>query len=229
MSLGKILVVDDEPAIHRFLAPALMAAGYEVAAAEDGGRALREIATHPPDAVVLDLGLPDMDGKDVIRRLRGWSQVPVIVLSARDREAEKIEALDLGADDFVNKPFGIGELMARIRAALRHRAGDVSEDPILRVGAIEIDRARHRVTRDGEDVKLTPKEFDLLVFLARHEGKVVTHHQLLTNVWGPAHGQDTQYLRVYVGQLRQKLELDPSAPTLILTEPGIGYRAGTMG
>lgn len=220
----RILVVDDEPAIHRFLQPALAAAGYAVAKAEDGASALREIATHPPDAVVLDLGLPDMDGKEVIRRLRQFSKVPVIVLSARDREAEKIEALDLGADDFVNKPFGVGELMARIRAALRQRAPESNVEAVLRVGPVEIDRPRHRVTRDGVEVKLTPKEFDLLVYLARHSGKVLTHRQILGAVWGPAHLHDTQYLRVYVGQLRQRLEAEPTAPTLILTEAGIGYR-----
>ncbi len=226
MSDPLVLVVDDEAAIHRFLSPALTAAGYRVARADDGAGGLRQIATHPPEVVLLDLGLPDMDGKDVIRRLREWSSVPVIVLSARDREAEKIEALDLGADDFVNKPFSVGELMARIRAALRNAAGQSREEPVLRVGAVEIDRARHRVTRDGTDVKLTPREFDLLAFLARHAGRVVTHRQILHAVWGPAHVQDTQYLRVYVGQLRQRLETDPAVPTLIVTEPGIGYRIG---
>ncbi len=224
MNDQRILVVDDEPAIHRFLAPALSAAGYVVAKAEDGASALREIATHPPDAVVLDLGLPDMDGKEVIQRLRQFSKVPVIVLSARDREVEKIEALDLGADDFVNKPFGVGELMARIRAALRQRAPESNVEAVLRAGPVEIDRPRHRVTRDGVEVKLTPKEFDLLVYLARHSGKVLTHRQILGAVWGPAHLHDTQYLRVYVGQLRQRLEAEPAAPTLILTEAGIGYR-----
>ncbi|MEP9378117.1 response regulator [Aquabacter sp. CN5-332] len=226
MSDPLVLVVDDEAAIHRFLAPALSAAGYRVARADDGTSGLREIATHPPEVVLLDLGLPDMDGKEVIRRLREWSRIPVIVLSARDREAEKIEALDLGADDFVNKPFSVGELMARIRVALRTASGGTHEEPVLHVGSVEIDRARHRVTRDGVEVKLTPKEFDLLSFLARHAGRVLTHRQILQAVWGPAHVHDTQYLRVYVGQLRQRLESDPAAPSLILTEPGIGYRIG---
>ncbi|MGU3493858.1 response regulator [Xanthobacteraceae bacterium A53D] len=224
MNDPRILVVDDEPAIHRFLTPALSAAGYQVARADDAVCAMRAISTHPPDAVLLDLGLPDMDGKEVIARVRQFSQVPIIVLSARDREAEKIEALDLGADDFVNKPFGVGELMARIRACLRHRGSGATVEAVLRVGPLEIDRPRHRVTRDGEEIKLTPKEFDLLVHLARHPGKVLTHRQILGAVWGPAHLEDTQYLRVYVGQLRQRLEVEPAAPSLILTEPGIGYR-----
>jgi len=225
MSLNPlILVVDDEPAIHRFLNPALVAAGYRVSRADDAASGLRAIATHPPELVLLDLGLPDMDGKEVIRRLRAFTKVPVIVLSARDRESEKIESLDLGADDFVNKPFSVGELMARIRTALRHAGSGAGEEPVLRVGSLEIDRPRHRVTLAGLEVKLTPKEFDLLAFLARHAGKVVTHRQILHAVWGPAHGEDTQYLRVYVGQLRQRLESDPTAPSLILTEPGIGYR-----
>ena len=173
---------------------------------------------------MLDLGLPDGDGKDVIRQVRQWSDVPIIVLSARDREIEKIESLDLGADDFVNKPFGVGELMARIRASLRHRMQSHNEVPRLTAGNIEIDIAKHRVARGPEEIKLTPKEFDLLAFLVRHAGKVVTHRQILTAVWGPAHTEDTQYLRVYIGQLRQKIESDPEDPSIILTESGIGYR-----
>lgn len=220
----RVLVVDDEPAIHRFLRPALEANDYEVLTAATGGEALRRVAADAPDVVVLDLGLPDLDGKEVIGRVREWSDVPIVVLSARDREAEKIEALDLGADDFVNKPFGVGELMARLRAALRHRMQRHGETPVARVGPLEVDVPRHRVTLDGLEVRLTPREFDLLAFLARHAGKVATHKQILTAVWGPAHERDTQYLRVYVAQLRQKLETDPAAPKLILTEPGIGYR-----
>lgn len=222
----RVLVVDDEPAIHRFMSPALSANGYEGLRAETGAEALALIVNRRPDIVVLDLGLPDMDGKEVIRRLREWSDVPVVVLSARDREAEKIEALDLGADDFVNKPFGIGELMARLRAALRHRMQEKGETPVLRIGDVEIDIPRHRVSRAGEEIKLTPKEFDLIAFLARHAGKVVTHRQILREVWGPAHEHDTQYLRVYIGQLRAKLEPDPTNPTLVITEPGVGYRTG---
>ncbi|MCK0209918.1 response regulator [Starkeya koreensis] len=221
-----VLVVDDEPAIHRFMAPALAANGYTALRADTGAQALALAVNRRPDIVVLDLGLPDMDGKEVIRRLREWSDIPVVVLSARDREIEKIEALDLGADDFVNKPFGIGELMARLRAALRHRMQEKGETPVLRLGPIEIDIPRHRVLREGVEIKLTPKEFDLVAFLVRHAGRVLTHRQILREVWGPAHEHDTQYLRVYVGQLRTKLEADPANPALILTEPGIGYRAG---
>ena len=174
--------------------------------------------------MLLDLGLPDGDGKDVIRRAREWSDVPIIVLSARERETEKIEAFDLGADDYVNKPFNIGELLARMRTALRHRLQRKAEMPLLRVGNLEVDAVRHRATRAGAELKLTPKEFELLSFLARHAGRVVTHKQILTAVWGPARGEDTQYLRVYVGQLRQKIEEHADDPRIILTEPGIGYR-----
>ena len=179
----RVLVVDDEPAVHRFLTPSLGANDYEALKAETGGEALKRIAAEAPDIVVLDLGLPDMDGKDVIRRVREWSDVPIVVLSAREREAEKIAALDEGADDFVNKPFGVGELMARLRTALRHRMQRAGETPILRVGVLEIDIPRHQVTLREREVPLTPKEFDLLAFLARHAGKVLTHKQILTAVW----------------------------------------------
>src|SRR4051812_18018523 len=211
----RVLVVDDEPAIHRFLTPALVANDYDVLRAETGTEALRRIASDAPDVVVLDLGLPDLDGKDVIGRVREWSQVPIVVLSARDREVEKIAALDRGADDFVNKPFGVGELMARLRAALRHHMQRTGETPVTQIGSLEIDVPRRRITRDGVEVKLTPKELELLAFLARHAGKVVTHKQVLNAVWGPAHATDTQYLRVYVGQLRQKIEPDPTEPEVI--------------
>jgi two-component system KDP operon response regulator KdpE len=218
------MVVDDEAAILRFLKPALEAAGYEVRSAASVEEATRLIAREPPEVIVLDLGLPDGDGKDVIRLVRQWSSIPIVVLSARDREAEKIEALDLGADDFINKPFGVGELMARLRAALRHRSQSQPQSAVVKVGEIELDTDRHRVIRKGVEIKLTPREFDLLALLARHAGKVMTHKQLLTAVWGPAHALDTQYLRVYVGQLRQKIEDDPEEPAIILTELGIGYR-----
>ncbi len=175
--------------------------------------------------MVLDLELPDIDGKDVIERIRRQSDVPIIVLSARDREAEKIAALDLGADDYINKPFGIGELLARLRTVLRRRPTSVPETASMySIGSVEIDTARHQVMRLNVPVHLTPKEFDLLVLLARHTNRVLTHRQILSEVWGPAHSADTQYLRVFIGQLRQKLEDDPSDPRLILTEPGIGYR-----
>jgi two-component system, OmpR family, KDP operon response regulator KdpE len=220
----RVFVVDDEAAILRFLKPALEANSYQIATAGTVAEAMKRIAAEAPDIVVLDLGLPDGDGKEVIRRVREWSDVPIVVLSARDREAEKIEALDLGADDFVNKPFGVGELLARMRTALRHRMQRHAEIPILTVGDIEIDNVRHRVSRTGKEIKLTPKEFELLSFLARNAGKVLTHKQILTAVWGPAHTEDTHYLRVYIGQVRQKIEAKSDDPLIIITEPGIGYR-----
>jgi two-component system, OmpR family, KDP operon response regulator KdpE len=223
-SKTRVLVVDDEAAILRFLRPALEASDYEMASAGTVAEAIKRVASESPDIVLLDLGLPDGDGKDVIKRAREWSDVPIIVLSAREREAEKIEALDLGADDYVNKPFNVGELMARMRTALRHRMQRKAEIPLLRVGNLEVDSVRHRAMRAGAELKLTPKEFELLSFLARHAGRVVTHKQILTAVWGPAHTEDTQYLRVYVGQLRQKVEEHADDPRIILTEPGIGYR-----
>jgi len=223
-SRRRVLLVDDEAAIVRFLKPALEANDYETISAGTVAEAIKRVAADSPDIVLLDLGLPDGDGKDVIRRAREWSDVPIIVLSAREREAEKIDSLDLGADDYVNKPFNVGELMARMRAALRHRMQRKAEVPVLRIGEIEIDSVRHRVTRAGAELKLTPKEFELLSFLARHVGRVLTHRQILTAVWGPAHTEDTQYLRVYIGQLRQKIEAKVDDPRIIVTEPGIGYR-----
>jgi two-component system KDP operon response regulator KdpE len=220
----RVLVVDDEPAILKFLKPALEANDYEVVSAVTAAEAVKRIAKDVPEVVVLDLGLPDGDGKDVIREVRQWSRVPIIVLSAREREAEKIEALDLGADDFVNKPFGIGELMARLRTALRHRQQTQGEASAVKVGTLEIDMPRRQVTRAGAEVKLTSREFDLLSALARHPGKVMTHRQLLAAVWGPAQVDETQYLRVYIGHLRQKLEERPDDPKIILTELGIRYR-----
>jgi two-component system KDP operon response regulator KdpE len=220
----RVLVVDDEPAILKFLKPALEATDYDVSGAGNVAEATKRIASEVPDIVLLDLGLPDGDGKDVIRRVREFSNVAIVVLSARDRETEKIEALDLGADDYVNKPFGIGELLARMRTALRHRMERKAETPVLKVGNLEIDSLRHRVSRAGNEIKLTPKEFELISFLARNAGKVLTHKHILTAVWGPAHTEDTQYLRVYVGQLRQKVEIAANDPQIIVTEPGIGYR-----
>jgi two-component system KDP operon response regulator KdpE len=220
----RVLVVDDEPAILKFLKPALEANDYDVVSAATAAEAVKRIAKDVPEVVVLDLGLPDGDGKDVIREVRQWSRVPIIVLSAREREAEKIEALDLGADDFVNKPFGIGELMARLRTALRHRQQAQGEASVVKIGTLEIDTPRRQVMRAGAEVKLTSREFDLLSALARHPGKVMTHRQLLAAVWGPAQLDETQYLRVYIGHLRQKLEERPDDPKIILTELGIGYR-----
>jgi two-component system KDP operon response regulator KdpE len=220
----RVLVVDDEAAILRFLKPALEANGYDMVSAGTVAEATKRIAAESPDIVLLDLGLPDGDGKEVIKRAREWSDVPIIVLSARERETEKIESLDLGADDYVNKPFNVGELLARMRAALRHRMQRKAEVPVLRVGDLEVDAVRHRATRAGLELKLTPKEFELLSFLSKHAGRVLTHRQILTAVWGPAHTEDTQYLRVYVGQLRQKVEKHVNDPRIILTEPGIGYR-----
>jgi two-component system, OmpR family, KDP operon response regulator KdpE len=223
-SATTILVIDDEPQIQRFLRPSLEAAGYQPLAAVNGAEALKLIATRAPDVVVLDLGLPDMDGKEVIRAVREWSQVPIIVLSARDREGEKIAALDLGADDYVSKPFGIGELMARIRTLLRHRSREEGETAVFEESGLVVDTLAHTVTRNGNPLRLTPKEYDVLQLLVRNAGRVLTHRQILQAVWGPANVEDTQYLRVFVGRLRQKIELDPSEPQLIVTEPGVGYR-----
>lgn len=220
----RILVVDDEAQIHRFLSPALDAAGYEAATAHTAAEALREIARRPPDAVVLDLGLPDMDGMEVLQKARAFYDGPVVVLSARDREAQKIAALDGGADDYVEKPFHVGELLARLRVALRRTRSAPGPQPIVRAGDLEVDLAMGLVRRAGERVHLTPKEMQLLGVLVEGGGKVVTHRQLLTAVWGPAHVHDTQYLRVAVGQLRQKLEADPAVPAHIVTESGVGYR-----
>ncbi|AUX78568.1 response regulator [Sinorhizobium fredii] len=224
MNAARILVVDDEPQIQRFLRPALGAAGYEVVEAMTGGEALKAAATSVPDVIILDLGLPDMDGKDVVANIRAWSNVPIIILSARDRESEKVAALDLGADDYIEKPFGIGELTARIRTALRHRIQMEGGQTSLAADGLTIDIVKRLVSRDGKALRLTPKEYDLLVMLARHAGRVVTHKALLTSVWGVAHGEDLHYLRVFIGQLRGKIERDPADPRIIRTEPGVGYR-----
>ncbi|MBS0249933.1 MAG: response regulator transcription factor [Proteobacteria bacterium] len=221
----KVLIVDDEPQIQRFLKPSFIASGFSVASATSAKDALRAFSSSSPDVVLLDLGLPDADGKTVIEAMRRTSKVPIIVLSARDREGEKIEALDLGADDFVNKPFGIGELLARVRSALRRTSQPIQHGiGEIDINGIRIDLARHQLTRNGVQVHLTPKEFDLLAMLMRHAGRVITHRQLLQEVWGPANVADGQYLRVFIGQLRAKLEDKPAEPSLILTEPGVGYR-----
>lgn len=224
MTGHRVLIVDDEPQLRRVLRPALAACGYEVLEAATGSDALRAIAASAPDIVVLDLGLPDMDGKDVLAQARAFSPVPIVILSARDREAEKIAALDSGANDYVEKPFSIGEFMARLRAALRqpsHTGGEPSE---VESCGLRIDMDKHLVMKNGKAIKLTPKEYDLLTTLARRPGRLLTHSQILCAVWGPAHRQDTQYLRVFIGQLRAKIEDDAAAPKIVLTEPGVGYR-----
>jgi len=223
-SAARVLVVDDEPQILRALRPALAAAGYEVIEAEAGLPAIELMAAENLDAVILDLGLPDIDGKEVISRVRDWSEAPILVLSARDIEQEKIEALDRGADDFVNKPFAIGELMARLRAAMRGRERRFSTRARFRAGELHIDFSTRRVTLSDEELRLSPREYELLRALARHAGQVVTHKQLIAAVWGPNATVDAQFVRVLVGQVRQKLEEDPSNPRILKTEPGLGYR-----
>lgn len=221
-----LLVVDDDPPILRFLRAGLIAEGYRLIEATTGADGLAQAATRAPDLILLDLGLPDMDGFEVVRRLREWSQVPVLVLSARGQEQDKISALDAGADDYVTKPFAMGELLARIRVALRHRSrlGEEGETAVLAVDELLIDLARRVVTVGDDEVRLTPIEFRLLACLARHAGRVMTHEQLLREVWGPGYSAQHHYVRVYVAQLRQKLEHDPARPRWLLTEPGVGYR-----
>jgi two-component system KDP operon response regulator KdpE len=221
-----VLVIEDEPAMRRLLRAALTSAGYRVIEAATGADGLREAATAAPAAVLIDLGLPDLDGTEVTRRLRAWSQMPVIVLSARGQERDKIDALDAGADDYVTKPFATGELLARLRSALRRASRSADGEARIESGPLVIDLARHRVTHDDQVVKLTPIEFRLLAALARHPGRVVTHAQLLREVWGPAASQRHHYLRVFMAQLRQKIEPEPSRPRWLLTEPGVGYRFG---
>jgi two-component system KDP operon response regulator KdpE len=222
--LQRILVVDDEPQIQRFLKPALLAAGFDVETAATAAEAKRLAATRAPALIVLDLGLPDGDGKTVIETVRTFSAVPIIVLSARDQEIEKIAALDLGANDYVEKPFGIGELLARIRAALRQAGPAESAPAPRRFGSILLDLEHRHVLVNGLEVHLTPKEFDLFALLAANANRVVTHRQALTKVWGPAHQHDVQYLRVMIAQLRAKLEADPKSPRHLVSEAGVGYR-----
>jgi two-component system, OmpR family, KDP operon response regulator KdpE len=219
-----ILIVDDEPPIRRFLRTSLAAQDYAVVEAANGADALRAMASEEPDLVILDLGLPDMNGSEVIRAIRGTSPVPIIVLSVRNDERGKVEALDLGADDYVTKPFGMEELVARIRTALRHRLQEKGEPPVFVSGDLSVDLVRRIVRRGGTEVKLSPKEYDLLRLLVENAGKVLTHRYLLAQIWGPAHTEDAQYLRVFIRNLRHKLEADPARPALLLTEPGVGYR-----
>jgi len=221
---ARILIVDDEPQIRKLLKVTLAAHGYVVQEADTGEEGIRQASIFHPDLIVLDLGLPDLTGMEVLTRIRDWSGIPVLVLTAKDREADKIAALDAGADDYITKPFGMGELVARIRVALRHHAKSTDE-PIIRSGSLTIDLAQRIVELNEERIKLTPTEYDLLKALAAHAGKVVTQRQLLQQVWGNQHDEgDSHYLRIYIGHLRKKLEEDPSQPRLIITEPGVGYR-----
>jgi two-component system KDP operon response regulator KdpE len=219
-----ILVIEDEPEIRRFLRATLEAEGYRVAESGSGRRGSIDAATHKPDMAIVDLGLPDFDGVEVIRRIREWSAMPIVVLSARTHERSKIEALDAGADDYVTKPFAIGELLARIRAGLRHAVRPPSGAQVLALDDASVDLESRRASRMGSEVRLTPTEFRLLAALARRLGMVVTQRQLLTEVWGPSHARDTHYLRIYMKQLRDKLERDPVRPRHLLTETGVGYR-----
>lgn len=223
----RIIVIDDEAPIRRFLRASLDPDRYELIDAEDGGSGIRLVATRNPDVVLLDLGLPDMDGVDVAQSIREWSKVPIIILSARGQEHDKVAALDAGADDYLTKPFGVGELLARIRVALRHSSKETPVDPVVEAPGLRIDLSTRQVFRDGEEIHLTPNEYKMLAVLARHAGRVVTHKQLLNDVWGPQYAEEAHYIRVYMGQLRHKLEPDPANPRALTTEPGVGYRLRT--
>jgi len=220
----KVLIVDDEPPIRRFLRTSLSAQGYTIIESETGAEALHEVERERPDILVLDLGLPDISGIEIIKAIRRTSDMPIVVLSVRSDERAKVEALDLGADDYITKPFGMDELVARLRLALRHRFQAKGEPPLFVAGDLSVDLVRRVVKRAGTEVKLSPKEYDLLRSLVTNAGKVLTHRHILNEVWGPAHTEDAQYLRVFIRNLRQKLEADPARPMLILTEPGVGYR-----
>jgi two-component system KDP operon response regulator KdpE len=219
-----ILVIEDEQPIRRFLKASLSSEGYRVSESVSGEEGLRMACSPPPDLVILDLGLPDLDGQDVLKRLREWFNAPIIVLSARDHETQKIKALDEGADDYVTKPFGIGELLARIRTALRHAQCVGPEVTTVTIGDIRVDLAARLVYRKDQEIHLTPLEYKLFITMLKHNGKVLTHRFLLREVWGPQDSQENHYLRVFVSSLRRKLEYDPTRPQYILTEPGVGYR-----
>ncbi|WP_205762338.1 response regulator [Magnetospirillum aberrantis] len=221
--MPRILVIDDEPQIRKFMRISLTANGYEVVEAENATQGIEAARTQSPDLLILDLGLPDLDGQEVISAVREQSEVPIIILSVRAQELDKVEALDRGANDYVVKPFGVAELMARVRAVLRPHAAK-GGDEVVKTGGVQIDLTRRVVTRDGVELHLSKKEWELLEFFARSPDHVLTHKEILKAVWGPAHTDDTAYLRVYVNQLRQKLEDDPAQPTLLVTEPGVGYR-----
>jgi two-component system KDP operon response regulator KdpE len=222
--VSRVLVVDDEPQIRRTLAINLRARGYQVDLAASGEEALKAAAHHQPDVVVLDLGLPGIDGLQVIHGLRGWTQIPIIVLSVREREADKVAALDAGADDYVTKPFGINELLARLRAAVRRAAPTDGQVPIVQTPDFRVDLAAKQVVRDGREVRLTPTEWQLVELLVRNPGRLVSQRQLLSEVWGPKYREETNYLRVFIAQIRRKLEPDPAHPRYFITEPGMGYR-----
>lgn len=223
--LPTVLLVDDEVQMRRFLRASLGASGFKLIEASSGAEALSLAASHNPELVLLDLGLPDEDGVVVTRKLREWSRVPIIIISARGREANKVEALDAGADDYLTKPFGVSELLARMRVALRHAAQTGGAPaPVFEVGDLHLDLSRREVKRGGVEVHLTPIEYRLLSLLAQHAGKVLTHSHILKEVWGPGHAEQTHYLRVYMAQLRRKIEADPARPKLLMTEPGVGYR-----
>ncbi len=224
-----ILIIEDEPPLRKFLRVSLEAHGHSVIEAAGGEEGIRQAAAGQPDLVILDLGLPDIDGVTVTRRLREWTAMPIIIVSARGKEQDKVGALDAGADDYVTKPFSVGELMARVRVAMRHVSASKqgAGDPIFEVGDLRVDLAARRVTCGGKVVRLTPNEFRLLTVLAKNAGRVLTHRQLLQDVWGPDSQNETHYLRVYMNQLRQKLEQDPTQPAYLLTEPGVGYRLAT--
>ena len=221
--MTRVLVVDDEPSILRALRINLSAREYDVSTAVDGTTGLAAVARERPDVIILDLGLPDMDGTEVIHGVRGWTSIPIIVLSAWGQESQKVAALDAGADDYVTKPFGMDELLARLRAAVR-RAAPAPDEPVVSTPDFTVDLAAKRVVRDGADVRLTPTEWQLLEILARSRGRLITQKQLLQEVWGPSYGSESNYLRVYIAQLRRKLEPEPSRPRYLLTEPGMGYR-----
>ncbi|MFO0850966.1 MAG: response regulator [Gemmataceae bacterium] len=219
-----VLVIEDEMPIRRFLRASLAAEGYRVEEAATGEEGIKKATAQPPDLVILDLGLPGADGQEVLRRLRGWLTAPIVILSARDQEKQKVEALDAGADDYLTKPFGMGELLARMRTALRHALPRAADGAVIQVGDLRLDLAARVVTRAGEPVRLTPLEYKLLALLMRNAGKVLTHRQLLRDVWGPQDVHESHYLRVFVATLRRKIEPDPTQPRYIQTEQGVGYR-----
>jgi len=223
---ARILIIDDEPQIRRLLKVSLTAHGYEIDEAKTGQEGINRAAIFTPDLILLDLGLPDIDGKAVVAAIREWSKVPILILTARDQESEKIEALDVGADDYITKPFSMGELLARLRVALRH-AVTAEQSPIVNCGDLVVDLVGRHVMKNDKEIKLTPTEYEILKVLAQNIGKVLTHKYLLKSVWGNAYNEDTHYIRVYIGQLRRKVEENPAQPKYIITESGVGYRLMT--